>query len=379
MSTYPNYRIERLAKVLIRKLVTLAFNSRVRDRQKLIETWQKARVIGVMCVAGIGDAVMATPLISEIRRCKPGAKVVVISTTTTSQIFKHNPDVNAICCYASRRKQIISYVRLLLKLRQEKIDVLFAAQPANTVRHSCIAAFSSAKLCLKHDFDYSALPERDFSFIYNALIPSSITRHRLELNLDLLRYLGEEIEERASCPRYDSSQLTDDRVESRLSNFLYDARNFVAIHPGGGMKKKHWSPQRFVELGKVLTDFGAFVLLVGGKEETTLCETISAQIGQRASSFAGKLNLEETAALLKRCSFLVSNDTGIMHLATAIGTPVFAIFGPTDPRHIGPYSDRATVIYKTNDLSDVEVIDVIGAILKSDFLSTEINVDSNLS
>ncbi len=139
----------------------------------------------------------------------------------------------------------------------------------------------------------------------------------------------------------------------------------ISIHPGGIRQNKRWPTERFAEVCKNLLKSGFTVCLVGGSYEINTCNDIAAKIEtDMILNFTGNATLEETGAILKRCRCLISNDTGIMHLATAAKTPVIAIFGPTDFRHIGPFSPKASVLYKSSNIQSITETDVFKAVLE---------------
>ncbi len=356
----------RLAKSLVRLAVfRLNGAAQAPDLHEMRKTWQRAQTCGIVCAAGLGDALMATPLIEAIKHRKPGARVIVVAKNTTASIFARNPDVDGVISYDARPRAFLSFVRALWKIRRENLEVLFAAQPANRIRHSLIAAFSGAGVRLKHDYDHGQHTEREFSFVYTALLPNLMERHRVELNLDLLRFLDEELAERRHCLRFYIGRPAHEKIVRRLLAIGESGRHsrLIAIHPGGGRQNKWWLPERFAQVGKELMRLDFTVCLVGGREERDLCEGIAKKMNLPAAlNFAGNFSLEETAALLKRCCCLLSNDSGIMHLATAVGAPVIALFGPTDFRHIGPFSPRAKIVFKSGNIQDLSCAEVFNVV-----------------
>jgi heptosyltransferase-2 len=357
----------KFGKKVIRSLTRFFFSANDLNKKEMIEVWKNSKTICVLSASGIGDSIMATPLIEEIKSCRPGSRLIVVSTVTCALVFERNPNVDLIMRYTYGIQSFFSSVLQLLKLRKEHIDVLFAAQPSNTIRHSLITAFSNAKLRLKHTYDYGTSMERDFSFVYSKLLPDSMERHRVELNLDLLRFLGEEIQEKSIYPRFEISSTAQKKIEDflKFDGRINNYEKLIAIHPGGGRENKRWSPERFTEVGKKLIKDGFSICLIGGKDEKSLSDYIAEKIDKnKVLNFTGKLSLDETAALLKRCCCLVSNDSGIMHLATAVGIPVIAIFGPTDFRHIGPYAKCVKIICKSSNIDEVMSMNVYDEVSK---------------
>ena len=125
---------------------------------------------------------------------------------------------------------------------------------------------------------------------------------------------------------------------------------FALIHPTARWDSKKWPGERFAELGDWLVEEKKMPLIfIGSQGEREEVGRILSMMKQPASSIAGRTSLLETAEVIKRGQFFICNDSGPMHLAVAMGTPVFALFGPTDPDQVGPYGAGHTVIQKKID------------------------------
>jgi len=126
--------------------------------------------------------------------------------------------------------------------------------------------------------------------------------------------------------------------------------SLVVIQPGARYWFKAWPSERFAELADRLTEkFGCQVLVGGSRQEIDLAQLVVKQAKSHLISIAGLSPIRTLAALLKRAALFVGNDTGAMHIATAVGTPVVALFGPSNPAEWGPRGGPAEVIYKGLD------------------------------
>lgn len=127
-----------------------------------------------------------------------------------------------------------------------------------------------------------------------------------------------------------------------------DGERIVALVPGaarGGAKR--WPAEHFAEVGRRIADSARTVVL-GTRDETGLCSGIAAGIGPGAVNLAGQTSIPEMAAVLERCSVAVTNDSGGMHLATAVGRRVVAVFGLTDPSKTGPLGSGHRIITRSD-------------------------------
>ncbi|GBD06870.1 Lipopolysaccharide core heptosyltransferase RfaQ [bacterium HR21] len=298
--------------------------------------WRQARRVLLLSGAGIGDALMATPLLCFLRHRYPHIRLGVITHTRSAPVFRAFPRLELIC-YHEDPSRITPLLLALWRCWRFRADVFLGAQPCNTLRHALFAAISRARLRLKH-----VSPERsepDTACIFHYLCPTPEGRHRVELNLDLLRALGENIPEGTLRPVYPVA----DHARQRARQLLPQTFPWVALHPGGGRAQKWWGTDNFRAVAHSLCQRGYGIVLLGGRGEEPLGAQLAAGI-QPVVNLTGQLDLAETAAVLQHCRLFIGNDSGLMHLAAAVGTPVVAIFVATDPAHVGPYSPMATVL-----------------------------------
>ncbi len=122
----------------------------------------------------------------------------------------------------------------------------------------------------------------------------------------------------------------------------------IGINPGSTYgPAKRWLPERFAGVGKrLVSEHKARILLFGQRQEKGLSDFIAGRIGENCLNLAGKTTLAQLAALLERCNLLLTNDTGPMHIAAALGVPVIAVFGPTDPRTTAPAGEKHIIVRK---------------------------------
>ena len=133
----------------------------------------------------------------------------------------------------------------------------------------------------------------------------------------------------------------------------------VAIHPGGAanpgmtLLSKRWQPEGFAAVADRLVDtYGALIVLVGAASDAEPVEAVRGAMRHEPLVLAGKTSLGQLAAIYERCSLMIGHDSGVMHLAVAVGTPVVAIFGPTDPRVYGPYANGSLAVRKDAQCSE---------------------------
>ncbi len=315
------------------------FRAEALSAEELRQRWQRARRCLLLCGAGIGDAIMALPLLQVLRQRLPELQLAVVTRAHLRSLFLPFPQLSVLS-YREGWSSLPAFIHLLWQCWRFRADVFLGAQPANTIRHSLIAVASRAQLRLKHVYNSGIRSGRDLSCLYHCLVAAPPQRHRVELNLDLLRTVGEDIPEGSFYPTYP----VPESARRRAAQLLPGDIPRIALHPGSGRAEKRWPIEGFLSLAQRLQQSGYHLVLFGGPEERSLTARLRATLGKAVEDFTGKTDLPETAALLQRCLLLISNDSGIMHLAAAVGVPVIALFLRTDPAHIGPYTPAAIVL-----------------------------------
>ncbi len=341
--------------LLYNRVIRLIARRPVTDEAEIRDRWRSARSCAVLCGAGLGDALMAVPLLRAIADSRPDLRIVaIVNGPAGSVIGRCGVPVEVVRFDRGGRRG--GGKRFRRELRRKEIDIFLGALPSNTVTHSRVAFRSGARVVLKHAYDYGYRDDRDFSFLYSRLLDLDRSRHRVEHNLDLVRSVGEDPAGPVTM-RFDPDPAAADHVDRWLAARGMESGSIVAIHPGGGRSDKYWPAERFAAVAAGLADAGRSVVVVGGPEEQGLGEEVCRRAARGSVvNAAGEFDLDGTAALLRGATLLVSNDSGIMHLAVAVGTPTVALFGPTDPRHIGPWSNRSiSLVAGAGGLDSLEV------------------------
>lgn len=351
---------------MIKTQLTVIMNYLVRWIIKLLSSgfFRKYKIRGgsyqsvfVLCGAGIGDAVMATPMIEAIKKHNAKTRIMVISNNTNADVFKFNPSISKQIIYSDSQYSRLKSCCLILCT---KCDVFIGTQPSNTIIHSVFAFISLAKIKAKINKMNIDFVYEDYDFLYDVLIPNNKKCHRVELNMDIARSIGliSGASHRIKCKIYFS------KGQKQMNSFFFNA-DCVTVHLGGGRKQKIWPIENYFKIISYLLDKKKTVIIVGGNEERGLISKIGIDSYVKIIDLVGKLKLNELHAVLQRSSLLITNDTGVMHIGAATNVKIIALFGNTEPLHIGPYTDTATIISggRVNDISVEEVINSINQLL----------------
>ena len=278
----------------------------------------------VIQTAFLGDAILTTPLLRELKKLFPETLIDVLCIPQTKSIFEINPNVNSLIEFNKRKfsDKIFSIPKIILKIRQEKYDMAISIQSSLT---------SSMFMLLGNIKKRIGFSRQKFVTIP---IPHTKGLHKIQKILRLLEPFTDytKIDMQTEI-FYSNSEL------EKVEKLFHKDKNkkYIGIAPGSIWFTKKWPKEYFKELVSSLDKKGIGICLIGGKDDTELCDEI--RNTGNALNFAGKLNIRESAVLISKMDLMLTNDSSPLHLANAEKTDVFAIFGPTVKR-LGFYPYR---------------------------------------
>ncbi len=284
---------------------------------------------------------MTTPAIGAIREHFPQAEITLLANSLVAELFSPHEWVDRVITFDRNcaHHGIRGRLRLAASLRKEKFD---------------------ATVILPNSFDSALVP-------WLAGIPIRIGKssdgrgfmlterfkpdkqahfgHEVEYYLGLVSSFG--IISQLKTPQLTLTSAEDMDTAARLAEHgIHPGDCILGINPGAAYgSAKRWYPDRFAEVARQLADkWSAKVLIFGGQGETDIAAEIEQQLGRNCLNLAGKTSVRELLALIRRCSFFITNDSGPMHVAAALGVPLVAIFGPTDHATTSPYAQKAYIV-----------------------------------
>ncbi|WP_343631294.1 glycosyltransferase family 9 protein [Fluviicola sp.] len=277
----------------------------------------------VIQTAFLGDVILATPVISELKRLHPSAEIDVLVRKGNEAVLKNHPAIHEVFSFNKKEGKYAEMRRLVRLFRARKYDEVINLQRFGS---SGIMTFLSGA---KKKIGFNKNP---FSFCYDIKIKHEIGtgKHEVERNLECIAHHG-------------ANQLVRPQVfpspEDRAKVAEYTQGPFYTLAPASVWFTKQLPEHKWVELANNLKQKGT-VYLVGGPADFELCQRIlqAAQLPPE-NNLAGKLNLLESCALFEKATRCFVNDSGPLHMATAVNAPVTAFFCATVPRFgFGPLS-----------------------------------------
>lgn len=292
---------------------------------------REAQRILVIKLRAIGDVILSTIVTKNLRLAYPHARIHYLTETPSLEVLKGNPFIDDVIAYDRRTMGGLDLIRTVRRGRYDLVIDLFG-----NPRTALVTSLSGARQRVGFRF-------RGRAYAYNVLAePRGDSVHNTQFNLDALAALGVAIQDRRIYFSFDDE---DERyVESFLPPGFEPGSFIVCINSGGGWYTKRWGLDRFAALAdRLAQEFNARIVLPWGPGQMPDAEGIRKSM-HRDAFIPPATTLRQLGALLKRCSIVVTNDSGPMHIAAAVGTPVLGIYGPTDPLLQGPYGANHVVV-----------------------------------
>jgi heptosyltransferase-2 len=306
---------------------------------------------GILIIAPnwIGDAVMTQPLLASLKKQYPEANIDVLASTWVAPIYRACSEVHEVIEAKFEHKQLQWGLRkqLAKELAIKKYQACFVLP--NSLKSALIPWLANIP------FRVGYRGELRFGLINLSLDnPSKVNRPPMvEHYLALSQLLNEEqFASTASnlVPKLNVSATANQSVQTKLLNAKVDPANIYVMCPGAEYgPTKRWPTSHFAQLAQKLiaSNPHSQIILLGSKGDHALAQEIQSQAKQNSHihNWCGDTSLDEAIALIGMGKAVISNDSGLMHIAAALRTPQVAIFGSSDPAHTPPLSDKAKVIW----------------------------------
>ncbi len=282
--------------------------------------------------SSLGDVVQAVPVLRSIKRHLPASEVFGWIDAGLAPLLEGDPDLDGVVLFERRRWRHPRYwgelLRSLLWVRRQQFDCVLDLQ--SLARTGAVAWLANAGLTIGLDE-----PREGARGFYDHIVRrASFYTHAVDWYLAVLPLL--------QVPAVLEFPWLPERprvATALLRKWPVERARWLAIQPGARWINKRWPLDHYLELLKKLTASGLphhFVVL-GSQQDAPLGASLQQALPERCLNLTGQTSLPEMVEWIRLCDLMVTNDTGPMHVAAALGKPVVAIFGPTEPRRTGPY------------------------------------------
>jgi heptosyltransferase I len=317
-------------------------------------------------LSAVGDVVQSFPLLNKLRRRYPAAQLDWLVTPAIAELLRHNPAISNVIEFDReewsapwRLAPFVSSARLAAQLKRTGYDLVIDLQ--GQLRSAIFARLTSAPVRIGFDrpraqswenserkfpadarkHAWQGAREGSWLAYTNRIAVPNIDVHAVDRYLSVGAMLG--LDDGAADFSFPIPQEASGRIDALIDYYDIAQKKLAVMAPGTVWETKEWRSDGFAEVARHLLQKGFAVTLVGSDRERDVCERVAA-LAPGAINLAGETTISELAALIGRAAICVTNDSGPMHIAVALGRPVVSIFGPTDPIWAGPYHRNDAVL-----------------------------------
>jgi heptosyltransferase-2 len=283
----------------------------------------------------VGDVVMSLPVLAGLARLFPQAKITVLAAPRVAPLFSAQPEVTEIVPYPNGRERW----RTLWGLRG-RFDLALA------LPNSLSSALGLYLAGVPNRVGYNADARRPFLTVALSGRRHLAGVHTVFYYLGLLQAFGE-VTAFTPPALYLTAQEIEAAGELLASSAISYSGPWVGLSPGAAYgPAKRWPPERFAALaGELQEELGARIVLLGGPEDQESAALLKERLRRPVLDLIGRTRLRQALGVLTHLNLLITNDSGLMHAAAALGVPLLALFGSTDPVATSPFTSRAQVLY----------------------------------
>lgn len=294
----------------------------------------EARIL-ILKPSALGDIVHALPLLASLRKSFPSRFIAWGVKEKFSELLEKNPYLDEVIVWKER-----GFWKFVREIKKRRFDIVLDLQ--GLFRTGLVAYLSKAPQ--RWGFSKEESKEHQFMFL-NIRIPTKST-HIVEKYLDFAEHLQADRIIEFLIPEKESAREYIGQYLQRINILPND--KLIALIQSTGWENKTWKPERFAQLGRLLSlkENRKVIVIWGlGESEKQKAQAINRMAANKLL-IAPQTTISQLVSLLKRCSMAIGGDTGPLHLAAALGLPVVGLYGPTPPSRNEPYTEKKEIIYQ---------------------------------
>ena len=309
----------------------------------------KIRRILIRATNWIGDMVISLPALEAVRNNFPESEIVILARPWVVPLIEHHPSVDRIIPIGKGKDfftRFMEFIRVAGMIRRSKFDLAILFQ--NAFGAALLTYMGKVEVRVGYDVDF-----RRFLLSHPVTRDKSVMEsHQVEYYIAILRAMGWDV--KTGNPMLYVGEKDSKSVNSLLLREGISPKDeLMGLSPGAIYgPAKRWPAERFATIGDWAAErWGTKVVIMGSSRETDICRFLAERMKYAPLNLCGRTTLGQAMALIKRCNFFVTNDSGLMHIAAALDVPMVAIFGSTDHVATGPLSKKAKIVRIQTDCS----------------------------
>ena len=298
--------------------------------------WSAVRKVLLVRLRSIGDTVLATPSAFALKRFLPNAQIDILVEDWVAPLLNSHPHIDNVVVL--ERGGLMTRARVARELRAANYDVVYNLHGGTT------ATFLTRATGARHRVGFKTY---QYAQLHNHQAPSPLLlweqqkTHSVEQQLALLGWTGVPVTDRPRT-QLGISPAASEKVSDLLTAAKLDEQKIALIHPAAAFATKQWATENFARVVEFLAERGFSAVAIAAPNERPMLETLVAEASVSVVTF--DLSLPEVTALAARSQVFVGNDSGIAHIAAAVGTPSVVVFGSSNMAHWRPWNSAAAEV-----------------------------------
>ena len=286
----------------------------------------------------LGDLLLTTPFIEVLRRAYPQAQIDYLVDKKLAGVVQENKQLSRVLEIDKKGQDqgVLALYRYAQKLSQENYDLVINLHPNERTSFLTANIRAKRKVGACHFL---------FRWGYDQVLKLDRSLHAATMYLQVLQELqiSDDLSNQGLQMPVSAAALASSGEFYQQAG-LTSADKLIGLNIGSAVPTKRWASERFAQVADDLIRQGYRVVFFGGSMDTQLVQEAVAQMQEQAIVATGKFSLQELAAAMQRCSLIITNDSGPMHVAISQGVPIVAMYGPSSPKLYGPYTERALIV-----------------------------------
>lgn len=290
----------------------------------------------------LGDLILITPFLQVLRRHAVGSEITLVVDEKLADVVRYNPNIDHLVTVDKKGKDnsVKALWHIGRTLHENHYDILINLHPNE--RTSFLAAVIQAK-----EFDGMS------HFLFRPLMDrythlDRIHLHAADMYINVLEQMGIDDRQNEGLQFFTCPQWEQQATDFYAAGGVTAAERLIGFNIGSAVPQKRWPPRRFAAVADYFSEQGFRCVFFGGTMDLDMVREATGLMKHTPLVATGKFSLGELAAAIHRCALFITNDSGPMHVAVSQKVPVVALYGPSNPKFYGPYTDKAIVLESTD-------------------------------
>lgn len=285
----------------------------------------------------LGDLILTTPFIRALREAAPNSHITMLVDEKLKDVVLHNPCLDEVITIdkKGRDNNLLALLSCAHNLGKMQFDILINLHPNERCSFICAMTRVGSLTGCTHWL---------FKPWFDVLTPLDRKKHAADMYLDVLTQLGVKQLNHRGLEIFPGEENKKFAENFWAEQGVVPSDKLVGFNIGSAVVTKRWAPERFAEVADTLSAKGYKAVFFGGTMDEEMVQDAVRHMKTKAVIATGRFSIGQLAAAMRRCSLIVTNDSGPMHVAVSQRVPIVAMYGPSHPDLYGPYTRLATVV-----------------------------------